>query len=1108
MPSETTSSLATAAFRLSTQQERAWLECERGAQQFAQCAIGIEGPLDVERLKTALQQAVAKYEILRTVLRRQTGVKLPFQVIQEDAGFHFEQEAGGELEDRLRRKRESLNADDSSSLRTLLISTSAAKYTLVLTLPVSCADYETLKNLFREIAAGYGAESGSASDEIMQYADLVEWQNELLASEETKAGRDFWRNNCRNIDFVALQSRVLPLEKKEDASFRFGSFAVAIPGLSKSIENLAPQSKTRPEIILLSAWIVLLSRLTGVLDVTTGLEFDGRRYEELASALGPLARSLPIRMELSPETRFSDLLARVSAATEEARNWQESFAWSQACEVESPFLPFAFDYHDSGGKEIQAGVTFSLERARVVSERFKLRLSVVRRESGLELEFQYDAARLERGAVERIAGYYQNLLALAMAHPETAVSRLPLLSENDRRELLAEWNQTAAEYPAGKCLHQLFEQQAARTPEREAVRCGDVTFTYRELNERANQLAHYLRGLGVGADQPVGLCLERSAETMVAVLAILKAGGAYVPLNPDNPPARLLQQLHGAAAVITEAKLSTQLPEFAGAAVVLDREQQLWAKESKENPASNTNPENLVYVIYTSGSTGVPKGVAVRHRNLVNYADFITKRLELEKYPEGLQFATVSTLGADLGNTCIYPSLISGGTLHIVGYEMATDPRKFAEYVAKHPIDVLKIVPSHLQALVQSDDAAKLLPRKYLIFGGETLTPKLLEKIEVLNPSCEILNHYGPTETTVGSLTLKLRGENQNKDQNKDQNKAYDWKHAQLASIPIGRPIQNTQVYILDANLEPVPVGVIGELYIAGAGVTAGYLGQAEKTAERFVKNPFVNDAASANASEFGKIMYRTGDLARYGTDGNIEFLGRGDDQVKIRGFRIELGEIEAVLARHAGVKQAVVLARATAAEKDKDEAGEKRLLAYVVAHRDTASGSSAGAGSGSASAELTGEILRAYLKQELPDYMVPQAVMVLAKLPLNANGKIDRQGLPEPEQLTAAKTYVAPSTATEKAIAEIWAEVLRRQPDQISVDDNFFDLGGHSLLATQVISRIRERFLVEIPMRAMFDQPLVSGLAKAVEEAQSVPAGSDGDDMGIARVAREAYKA
>jgi amino acid adenylation domain-containing protein len=773
---------------------------------------------------------------------------------------------------------------------------------------------------------------------------------------------------------------------------------------------------------------------------------DSREYEELESAIGCFARILPVPARVENTFRFSDILRQTRDAIRDAVAMQEYFA-PDAIGTDGELISFA--YHDLGGKQEQGGVGFKLERVVVVSERFKLRLSVVRRESGLELEFHYDAARLERAAVERMAGYYQNLLAAALANPETPLTRLPLLSENERRQLLVEWNQTAAAYPAEQCLHELFEQQATRTPERAAVRCGEVAFTYRELNERANQLAHYLRQRGVSADRPVGLCLERSAEMMVAVLGILKAGGAYVPLNPDNPPARLQQQLQGAAAILTEARLSAQMPEFSGPTLVLDRDQKLWADQPKSNPKSNTNPENLVYVIYTSGSTGVPKGVAVRHRNLVNYADFIGKRLELEKYPEGLQFATVSTLGADLGNTCIYPSLISGGTVHIVGYERATDPRSFAEYLKKHPVDVLKIVPSHLQALVQSEDAVKLLPRKYLVFGGETLTPKLVEKIAALNPSCEMLNHYGPTETTVGSLTLKL--------------KDYDWKKARLASIPIGRPIQNTQLYILDANLEPVPIGVTGELYIAGAGVTAGYLGQAEKTAERFVKNPFVTNTGS----EFGATMYRTGDLARYGVDGQVEFLGRGDDQVKVRGFRIELGEIEAVLARHAGVKQAVVLAREGAS-------GEKRLLAYVVPSRK----------SSITSEPVTGDDLRAYLKQQLPDYMVPQAVMVLAKLPLNANGKIDRQALPEPEQAQAARAYVAPRTATEETVAAIWAEVLRREPNQISVEDNFFDLGGHSLLATQVISRVRKALNIELPLRTLFESPTVAALAGQAEKA------------------------
>jgi acyl-coenzyme A synthetase/AMP-(fatty) acid ligase/acyl carrier protein len=459
----------------------------------------------------------------------------------------------------------------------------------------------------------------------------------------------------------------------------------------------------------------------------------------------------------------------------------------------------------------------------------------------------------------------------------------------------------------------------------------------------------------------------------------------------------------------------------------------------------------------------VPKGVAVRHRNLVNYADFIAKRLEVAKHAEGLQFATVSTLGADLGNTCIYPSLICGGTLHVIGYETATDGVRFAAYAARYGIDVLKIVPSHMAALLQSqsdaEQAKQLLPRKYLVFGGETLTPKLLEKIESLQPACEVLNHYGPTETTVGSLTLKL--------------KDYDWKSKQLSSIPIGRPIQNTQVYVLDQTLQPVPVGVTGELYIAGAGVTAGYLNQAEKTAERFLPNPFSSDPSAK--------MYRTGDLARYQEDGAIEFLGRGDDQVKVRGFRIELGEIEAALARHAGVKQALVLAR-------ENEQGDKRLLGYVVSQTNS----------------LTGEQLREYLKQEVPDYMVPQGIAVLAKFPLTANGKIDRQALPEPQAAAAQRAYVAPRNETEQKIAEIWAEVLRRDLAGISMDDNFFDLGGHSLMATQVVSRIRERFALEIPMRVMFDQPTIARLGEALIQAQE----TSEEDLSIVAVSREVYRA
>ncbi|MBV9626224.1 MAG: amino acid adenylation domain-containing protein, partial [Acidobacteria bacterium] len=1031
-------SLASAAFRLSAQQERAWMAQEQGVLPFAQCTVSVRGALVPTRLQKAVARLVERYEILRTVPRRQAGVRLPFQVIREDASFHFEQVEGNpSLEELCDRERRFLALNqEAPPFRVLLVSSRGDAHTLVLTLPALNADHATLDNLIREIAREYAGQSEESFDGV-QYADLVEWQNELLAGEETKAGRDYWRQRTRTIDFGAIAAMRLPLEHAPEDGFRFAAFKVEDGELAVQVAALARRLETSEESVLLAAWHALLSRLLAAPRIAIGYECHGRRYEELTTALGPLARSLPVELELQPEMAFSALVEEISNASAEARNWQESFAWSQASETENPLLPFAFAWHDLAEMNDRQETGFSLERAWVLGEPVRLRLNILRRTSEMTLELHYDRSRLEGGAIRRIASYYANLIAGVAADAGLPLSRLPLLSAADRQQLVSGWNQTAAAYPAHQCLQQLFEQQAARTPERRAVRSGEQVVTYRELNESANQLAHYLRRQGVGPDCPVGLCVERSTEMMMAVMAILKAGGAYVPLNPDNPPARLAQQLGGAAALIIDSKFAPLMPAFARVTLAVDRDRELWAAEPKTNPECLNNPENLVYVIYTSGSTGVPKGVAVRHRNLVNYADFISKRLELEKYPEGLQFATVSTLGADLGNTSIYPSLISGGCLHIVGHEVATDSRQLGAYLEKYPVDVLKIVPSHLEALLDAGDRKRILPRKYLVLGGEMLTPKLIEKIEALGPDCEIFNHYGPTETTVGSLTLRL--------------KEYDWKTAKRAGIPVGRPIQNTQAYVLDQNLEPVPLGVAGELYIAGAGVTAGYLGQAEKTAERFVQNPFSADASSR--------MYRTGDLVRFLEDGNIEFLGRGDDQVKVRGFRIELGEIEAALRRQPAVKQAVVVAR-------ENERGDKQLVAYVVA-----------AESGTAADQF-----RAGLKQQLPDYMVPSAIIELPRLPLTPNGKVDRQRLPEPDARRNQKEFVVPRTATEEKIQEVWAEVLRREKDTIGAEDNFFELGGHSLLATQVISRLRRALEIELPLRTLFEAPTIRQLAREAE--------------------------
>ena len=1037
-------------FKLSLQQERMWLQQASLPAFTALCTVRIDGPLDPSRLRNALQKVLDRHEILRTVFHQQAGVKVPFQVIQEKAALHWEfQESSNELPDRPIQ----FDLENGPTMHARLTRARDNEHALTLQMPALVTDVHSLQTLVAELGQAY-AETSSAdsAEDVLQYADFVEWQNELLSGEDTKVGREFWRDHCRKLDFTVQTA--LPLESKVDPA-KFEPVivsAVLTPALLSQIEVLCLKRTVAVSDFLAACWSVLLSRLIGQSEITLGYEFDGRKYDELESAIGPFSKSLPLRVLVAPDESFCAEVDQARSVVAEAYSWEESFAWSQ---VEAPgtdagvALPLQFSYTAVPTKQTYGDVTFQIQRQEVCAERFKLKLEAQKDEEGLTLRFHYDASRLSRDSVQRWAGYFQTLLATAVADPETPVSRLPLLDAVERQQLLVTWNQTSADYPK-LCLHQLFEAQASRTPDRPALRFAEQELSYRQLNERANQFAHHLRHLGVGPNLLVGLALDRSANMMIALLGILKAGGAYVPLNPDNPKPRLAQQLAGAIVLVTELKLLAQMPDFSGTTFCLDRDPHLWANEPVTNPEPNTTPDNLVYIIYTSGSTGVPKGVAVRHRNLVNYAHFIAQRLELAKFPEGLHFATVSTIGADLGNTCIFPSLISGGCLHIIRYEDSTDSQRFARYAQQHPIDVLKIVPSHLQALLSSSEGKDVLPRKYLITGGETLTPKLLDKIAALGASCQVLNHYGPTETTVGSLTLGL--------------KDYDWKNAFAASIPIGRPIANTQLYILDAHLEPVPLGGIGELYIAGDGVTAGYLNQPDKTAERFLANPFSHDATAGLASK----MYRTGDLARYWPDGNVEFLGRGDDQVKIRGFRIELGEIEAVLSQHPAVKQAVVLAQ-------EDEHGDKRLVAYVVPHREQ---------------PTSPDALRTYLKQHLPDYMVPAALVTLAKIPLTSNGKIDRKALPPPEHAQAqTHAYVAPATPTEEVVASIWAEVLRC--DRVSTSDNFFDLGGHSLMATQVVSRIRRSLNIELPLRTLFECPTVASLASQIEKSRRDEAGT-----------------
>ena len=1033
-----------AGFRLSTQQERTWSQLTGKVALFwAECELLVEGTLDAAKLQEVIRAIVARHEILRTVFQRQTGLKLPFQVILETTDFGWQEADLTGLDDSAQRETirtlvgnrdVGLDLGLGPVLHVLLATLAPQRYALVLSLPALCADLVSMQNLAVEIGHTY-RDGFDEPDEVMQYADVAEWQQELLVSEDAKSGRDYWRDHCRKLNFSVNESAFSAFEAKSDAEFSPSTVVKEV-----ELPNLSSQPGTSLRDFLLACWQIFLSRMTGRSSITIGSQFDGRNHTELATAQGLFSKYLPLEFSGPEGATFSTVLQQAKRDVAEFKNWQDSFSWSHAGLSagleQGPLLPLAFDFADLAIAQVFGDLKFTPLRREACSERFRLKLSARRQDKHLWFEFHFDTARLDRSTVEIWSECFLSLVAAAAANPETLTSRLPLLNETQRRRLLVDWNQTTADYPRDRCIHDLFEAQAANTPGLPAVRYQDECLTYGQLNERANQLAHYLRSKGVGSNSLVGLCVDRSIGMMISVLAILKAGGAYVPLSADHPKARLMQQLAGVSAVVTEGRFECLLPAFSGPIVLIDKDCTEWSNQLQTNPRSVTNPENFVYVIYTSGSTGTPKGVAVRHRNLVNYSSFIQRRLELEKYPEPLHFATVSTLGADLGNTCIYPSLVSGGCLHVIGHEVAADSQRLREYMKQHPVDVLKIVPSHLMALLNSGGGREVLPRKHLVMGGEALTVSLMDKIVVAGGSCEVLNHYGPTETTVGSLTLRVND--------------FDWKNCGAQTIPIGRPIANTRVYILDAQGEPVPVGVAGELFIAGEGVTAGYVNQPERTAERFLPDRFGPDVDVK--------MYRTGDLARYLSDGNVEFLGRADDQVKIRGFRIELGEVESVLLRHGGVKQAAVMAVA-------DERGEKSLAAYVV---------------GSA----TGDDLRSYLRGQLPDYMIPAAIVELPKLPLNANGKIDRQALPKPTDVHATrKEPISPRTPSEEVVASIWMEVLRH--DRIGVEDNFFEIGGHSLLATQIASRLREHFRIPVAVRTVFEAPTIAELARRLDIAR-----------------------
>ncbi|MBW4630833.1 MAG: amino acid adenylation domain-containing protein [Iphinoe sp. HA4291-MV1] len=1032
-------------FQLSPQQEHLWLlqQIDQSEVYRSNCAILIEGHVDRNHLELALQNIVDRHEILRTCFPCVPGMTLPVQVITNGKVILDKQHNLSSLNPQQQEAKIEIifqqlsqlpfDFEQGSVLHTFLVTLSAEKHLLFISLPTLCVDSVSLKNFVQELAIGYSGKWHHEFSELpLQYVDFSELQNQILEAEETKIGRNYWRKQ----DFSAVKTLKLFHESliSEQQKFEPKLISLIIDSeLVTKIEVLAQKYNIYTPTFYLTCWLVLLWRLIGQSEMIIAKAVDGRKYEELKGALGLFAKYLPLHCHLEDNFIFTQILQQVHESIESIYKWQECFTWEQILESNPelenlPFFPIGFDFESEEPKYFADNIVFSIEKHYTCIERFKIKLSCQQKNNFLKTEFHYDSNLFCAKDIETLAEQFNKLVESAVKNPEAAISELEILSDRHLRQLLVEFNQTQADYPQNKCIHKLFEEQAEQTPNNIAVIFSDEKLTYRELNQSANQIAHYLQRLGVKPDVLVGICVERSLEMIVGILGILKAGGAYVPLDPAYPKERLAFILEDTQTpvLLTQQRLLESLPAYNAQTICLDAAWEIIAQESDENLALKTCPENLAYVIYTSGSTGKPKGVQITHQNLVH-----STTARITYYQESVtSFLLLSSFAFDSSVAGIFWTLCSGGILCLPQEGLQLEIPKLVELIAQNHISHLLSLPSLYALLLQETKPEQLTSLCSVIVAGELCPTELVQRHHQLQSEISLFNEYGPTEGTVWSSVYHC------------------YSQQTRAQVSIGRPISNTQIYILDSHLRPVPIGAIGEVYISGDGLARGYLNQPALTSEKFIPNPFSDHRP-------GMRLYKTGDLACYLSDGNIEFLGRLDHQVKIRGYRIELGEISAVLSQHPQVREVVVLAR-------KDELKDMHLVAYLVANQQPVT--------------LQSE-LRRYLLDELPEYMVPSAFVLLKEMPKLPNGKVDRRVLPEQPRLSLEENFVAPQTELEQIIAIIWQEVLHLK--KVGIHHNFFDLGGHSLLMVQVHSKLYQILNRDISIVEMFQYPTISALAK-----------------------------
>jgi amino acid adenylation domain-containing protein len=1034
---------------LSFAQERLWfiqqLEPDSPAYNIP-LAIHIEGPLNVAALKQSLNALVQRHEVLRTTCSLSNG--WPIQVINSVESLSLpvvelgqtpaSQKRSTALQLLTAHAQKPFDLTQFPILRPLLLQLEAQEYLLLITTHHFLADGLSMRILAKELSEFYKAFLSGAPAALpelpIQYADFAYWQRQTFRDNELDRLLTYWKQVVGDEPPILAFPTDRPRPKVQ--SFQGAKYPFTLPRpLAENLVSLSRQERVTLFTTLVTVLAMLLERYTHQDKLIISTAVSNRNRPEIEHLIGFFANNLLLRFDLTGDPSFQQLVKRTHHIILEAYSHQD-LPFEKLVEnlqpkrdlSQNPLFQIMFVLHNNPDPVLKSSdLILNFLEIDNGTAKFDLALEMANTGQGITGVWEYSTELFDTATIERLTEHFRTLIAGIVAEPSQHLSQLPLLTKATYQQLAA-WNETQAPYPADRCIHELFEMQAERTPDATALVFEEQCLTYRALNQRANQIAYRLQQLGIQPETPVGICVERSLEMVIGLLGVLKAGGAYVPLDPAYPKERLAFILEDTdvPVILLQEKLTSVLPEHNARIVYLDAMPDGSTVDIDINPVSGVTPDNLAYVIFTSGSTGRPKGIILRHGAFTSLLKDSQRIYNLQVSSRVLQFASFS-FDASLWE--IFSALSSGATLCLGRLEDLLPGPNLVKLLREQEITLALLSPSALSMLPENE----LPALKTIIAGTEKCTGEIVARWQ---PGRQFFNAYGPTETTVYCTLMACTDE-------------------YPQGPPIGRPVPNMYTYILDQALQPVPIGVIGELYIDGVGMARGYLKQPSLTAEKFIPNPF--------SHESGARMYKSGDFARYLADGNIEFLGRIDHQVKIRGFRIELGEIETALMKHPDVLAAAVSAR-------EDQANNKRLVAYVVGRQHV---------------HLSTSELQNFLREKLPTYMVPNVFMFLDELPLTPNKKIDRHRLPSPgeERPVLVEQFVAPRTPAEDMLAGIWAEVL--ELEQVGIYDDFFNLGGHSLLAVQLINRISETFRAELSVRALFEAPTIAALAKRLDQRQ-----------------------